>query len=225
MHFVFDGLESTPHEGPFEIVTAEGLHQVEGLFPRHAPFQWIKGVLFTYGDSIEDKTDDTWAQIDMFEPEVMTMNALGGRWFGYNTNGYHNPNIGGPLRYLDDGNTPQAPEDDVWTDYTPEDGMPFDDKWGVHITDIQIDGFGDIWMMGNESLGMVHLCSLDDNDTPKNKSDDTWTYYSTNDGWPARMSKQWRLMQIPIYGSPPTADSAFCTWRDKKFGDGGESTG
>ena len=37
-------------------------------------------------------------------------------------------------------------------------------------------------IVGNQSGPEPQLGSLDDNGTPQDKSDDTWTYYSTNDG-------------------------------------------
>jgi hypothetical protein len=133
---------------------------------------WFDGWLFNYGDSITDKGDDEWAHIDSDEPTAMALDTSFGRWFGY----------AGTLRYLDDGNNLQDPSDDTWVDYTSEDGLPFSGTSSTQIRDIQVDGLNEKWILGSQPSGEPQLCSLNDNGTPKDKSDDTWTYYSTNDG-------------------------------------------
>ena len=61
--------------------------------------------------------------------------------------------------------------------YSTADGAPFEG-----IREIQIDDNNKKWITGNKYDVEPQLCSLDDNGTPDDKSDDTWTYYSTNDG-------------------------------------------
>jgi len=156
-------------DGSFFNTIPAQMDSVEGV--------WIGGYLFRYGDSLADNRDDQWWQIDSHEPTTMAVDSFGGRWFGYQTDAEQNPTIGGTLRYLDDGGTPQDSSDDSWIDYPTSDGLPVED-----IREIAIDGLSNKWIVGNHIGDETQLCSLNDNATPEDKSDDTWTAYSTDDG-------------------------------------------
>ncbi len=181
------GTPADPSDDAWESWSDEDAPLFAAIFAETDPEEgvWMGGYRFMYGDTIADRDDDTWAKIDLFVPTAHALDAVGGRWFGYNTNGQNNPDIGGALRYLDDGGTPLETADDTWVDFTAEDGLPLDDRSGMAIDDIQVDGLNEKWILGNRNLGEPHLCSLNDNGTPTVKTDDSWIYYSINDGLPS----------------------------------------
>ena len=139
---------------------------------------WIGGVLFDYGDLLEDKSDDQWMQIDPLGPGTVAVDGQGNRWFGYSLMSEGDPESTAALRYLDAGRTLFDISDDTWVGFGRSDGLAFD-----YVHDIKIDGLGRKWIVGKR-VGEAEpgLCSLDDNGTPEDKSDDEWVTYSTNDG-------------------------------------------
>ncbi len=68
-------------------------------------------------------------------------------------------------------------DDDVWIVFSTADGLAFE-----NIRDIQIDGFGEKWIVNSAYDDEPQLCSLEDNGTPEGKTDDEWMTYTTNDG-------------------------------------------
>jgi hypothetical protein len=154
----------TVSDAPFFSINDAAVDPVDGL--------WIGGYLFNYGDSIEDNTDDEWWQIEYDSPKTMAVDSTGGRWFGY----WHDYPA---IRYLNDNGTREVSEDDTWLFYT-EGGEPHFSK----INDIQIDGLDEKWIIGYQQSdpGNKKLCTLNDNGSPLDESDDTWTCYTTDDG-------------------------------------------
>ncbi len=118
----------------------------------------------------DNKTDDFWTIFTPFDGLVdNTVNAIaidsgGGKWFG---------TYDGGVSYLDDNGTLNNKTDDTWTSFTTNDGLV-----NNTVFVIAIDSGGGKWF-GTRGSGVSYL---DDNATPDNKSDDTWTSFTTNDG-------------------------------------------
>src|SRR5690606_25415920 len=129
---------------------------------------WIGDYLYSYGASLSDADDDSWSQLGAASPRSLALDSQGGRWFGY---------LAPLLRYLDDGGTPELAADDRWVEYSPADGLPVE-----YIRDVQVDAFDRLWLMGNRWDDEPQLCRLDPSGTPLDKSDDTWSCYTTSDG-------------------------------------------
>jgi hypothetical protein len=137
---------------------------------------WIGDALFDYGELPTDKSDDQVWELDAGSPQALARDSSGGRWFGYGAAG-STTTLGplGPLRYLDDGGTTTLAADDTWIAFTAEDGLPL-----AQVREIQIDAFGQKWLLG--VFGDESLARLDDGGTPIDKSDDIWSYVTTEEG-------------------------------------------
>jgi len=129
---------------------------------------WIGDYRFSYGASLSEASDDSWWQLGAQSPSSMALDTGGGRWFGYGT---------AALRYLDDAGTPELATDDLWVEYSSADGLPVD-----FVRDVRIDASNGTWILGNRWSDDPQLCRLEHLATPTDKSDDTWTCYTTNDG-------------------------------------------
>ena len=117
----------------------------------------------------DNKSDDTWTSFTTADGLVnnrinaAAINSSGGKWFG----------TGDGVSYFDDNGTPDNKADDTWTSFTTADGLVH--RW-VHA--IAIDSGGGTWFATD--WGGVSF--FDDNGTPDNKLDDTWTSFTTADG-------------------------------------------
>ena len=123
--------------------------------------------------------DGSWIRFDSFAPACAAEEPKdGGIWTGY-TNAVNPDDVPPPpLRHLNNGGTPLDTGDDLWIDFTREDGLQID-----KVKQIQIDNTGMKWMVGTADDGSIPgLVSFNDNKTPTDKSDDRWTYYTANDG-------------------------------------------
>ncbi len=115
-----------------------------------------------------DKSDDVWTSYTVEDglPDrvvlAVTVDELGQKWLG-TSNG---------LGVLSDNGTPHDKGDDTWTTFTEADGL-------VHksVYAIAVDRAGNEWF-GTYGGG---VSVLDDNGTPHNKSDDTWTTFYVGD--------------------------------------------
>ncbi|MBN2325022.1 MAG: hypothetical protein JXQ30_14930 [Spirochaetes bacterium] len=85
------------------------------------------------------------------------IDSSGGIWIGTEDN----------LYYLDNGGSPLDAGDDVWIEYTEDDGLP-DNEVQVIIAAPE----GGLWIGTNWGL-----CHFDDNGTPTVKSDDGWNVF------------------------------------------------
>ncbi len=128
---------------------------------------WFGGRHFDMGDSLMDTNDDQWLTIASFEPRSVAVDLSGNRWFA----------LDGAIRYFFDAGTLAHVDDDVWIEFSTADGLPFS-----NIKNIRVDGFDEKWIVNRSWDGEPQLCSLDDNGTPEDKTDDTWTNYTTNEG-------------------------------------------
>jgi len=129
---------------------------------------WIGDYLFSYGASLSDTNDDSWWALGAESPNAIALDAGGGRWFGYPA---------ALLRYLDDGGTPELATDDLWIEHSSADGLPVE-----YIREIRTDAANRPWILGNRWEDEPQLCRLEHLATPTDKSDDSWTCYTTNDG-------------------------------------------
>ena len=116
-----------------------------------------------------NKEDDTWTTFNTPNLRNITIDASGGKWFTT----YINP-FGGGVRYLDDNGTPRYTTDDIWTTFSTTDGLADNSVFAIAI-----DGSGNKWFATYFNGG---ISCLDDNGTPSNKADDTWTTFTTADG-------------------------------------------
>lgn len=91
------------------------------------------------------------------------IDAADGKWIGTDEG----------VSYLDDNGTPTNKADDSWTTFTTADGLAYD-----FVLAIGFDVLGRKWF-ATYGGGVSYL---DDNDTPANKADDTWTTFTTADG-------------------------------------------
>lgn len=129
---------------------------------------WIEEELFGYGDSLSDASDDSWWTLGAHSPRAVALDARGGRWFGYDSP---------VLRYLDDGGTAELPTDDRWDEYSTSEGLPVQS-----IRDLQLDGHGDLWVLGNRFDEEPQLCKLAQFATPADYSEELWACFTTSDG-------------------------------------------
>lgn len=121
-----------------------------------------------------DKTDDTWqtfneadglANYNVNAVAIQTISpTLAYKWFGVHYGG---------VSLLDDRGTPFNKADDTWVTFTPADGLTSN-----RVYAIRIDAAGRKWF-GTQGGG---VSLLDDNGTPLNKDDDTWTSFTGQDG-------------------------------------------
>jgi ligand-binding sensor domain-containing protein len=116
-----------------------------------------------------NKEDDTWTTFTTDTFQDIAIDASGGKWFTTHINPY-----GNGVRYLNDNGTPTNKADDTWTTFTTTDGLANDS-----VRAVAIDALGGKWF-GTYFYGGVS--NLDDNGTPTNKADDTWTTFTTADG-------------------------------------------
>ena len=169
----------TPHDESDDtwttFTTADGLvyNWVEGIAIDPAGRKWFTtgyagaSVLDDNGTP-HDKADDTWTSFtaaDGLAGDRVHVAAADGPnlvWFAHETDG---------VSLLDHGGTPHEKSDDVWTTFTPMDGLA-----GNSVYAIVVDGAGRKWF---GACGGVSV--LDDGGTPHEKSDDTWTTFRVGD--------------------------------------------
>jgi len=77
------------------------------------------------------------------------------------------------LSVLNFAGTPFDKADDTWATFTPADGLTDDD-----VYDLAVDSQGRLWM----ATWGGGIFVLDHGGTPFDKSDDTWTQFTSNDG-------------------------------------------
>ena len=98
------------------------------------------------------------------------------KWFGVASSGGTRPSLpldADGLSVLDDHGTPFNKNDDTWQSFTTADGLAV----GV-VTGIAIDAHGRKWL----ATGAGGVSVLDDHGTPFDKTDDTWTTYTSANG-------------------------------------------
>ncbi len=129
-----------------------------------------------------NKGDDTWTsftgQDGLLADNVyaIAIDNAGLKWFGVASSGGTRPSLpldADGLSVLDDHGTPFNKNDDTWQSFTTADGLTI----GV-VTGIAIDAHGRKWL----ATGAGGVSVLDDHGTPFNKTDDTWTTYTSVDG-------------------------------------------
>lgn len=141
--------------------------------------KWFATYINPYGTGIRylddsgtpaNKFDDNW--IDFTTADGLANNSVkdiafddsGGKWFG--------TYFSGGVSYLDDNNSPLQKNDDTWVTFTTADGLA-----GDSVTAIAIDPNGDKWFGIHDGK----ISYFDDNDTPTNKTDDTWITFTESD--------------------------------------------
>jgi ligand-binding sensor domain-containing protein len=169
----------TPHDQSDDtwttFTTADGLvhNWIEGIAVDEAGRKWFvndgNGVsVLDDAGTPYDKTDDTWTSFtaaDGLAGDRVHVAAVDGPnlvWFAHESDG---------VSLLDYGGTPHDKSDDVWTTFTPVDGLA-----GNSVYAIVVDKAGRKWF---GACGGVSV--LDDGDTPHNKADDTWTTFPVGD--------------------------------------------
>lgn len=169
----------TPHDPGDDtwttFTTSDGLvsNWVKGIAIDGSGRKWFVtdgyGVsLLDDGGTPHDKADDTWTSFTsadgMASNRVHAAAADGPNrvWFAHENNG---------VSLLDHRGTPHDKADDVWTLFTPADGLA-----GSSVYSIVVDGAGRKWF---GACGGVSV--LDDAGTPHTKSDDTWTTFHVGD--------------------------------------------
>jgi len=121
------------------------------------------------GGTLHDKLDDTWATFSEEDGLVyryvkaLVVDGEDCVWAGTDDG----------LSVLDFAGTPSNKTDDTWTTFTPADGLSSDD-----VRDLAVDSGGRMWIA--TYYGGIFV--LDHGGTPFDKSDDTWTRFSTSDG-------------------------------------------
>ena len=117
-----------------------------------------------------NKADDIWTTFTTTDGLsnnlvlAVGIEASGRKWF---------ETYGGGVSCLDDNGTPTNKTDDVWTTFTTTDGLI-----NNYVRVVAIDASGGKWF-GATGDGVSYL---DDNGTPSNKADDTWTSFTVADG-------------------------------------------
>ncbi|HXK37091.1 MAG TPA: two-component regulator propeller domain-containing protein, partial [Candidatus Paceibacterota bacterium] len=155
------GGEGTPLEGD---VNAVALDASGGMW-----FCTYSGVVYLDDHGTPDyKNDDTWATFSSESYRDVAIDPSGAKWFLTPINPY-----GDGVRCLDDNGTPTDPSDDAWCTFRNTDGLA-----GNSVRDTAIDASGGKWF-ASRGGGLSHL---DDQGTPTNKADDTWTLFTTSDG-------------------------------------------
>ncbi|MBN2718434.1 MAG: hypothetical protein JXX14_21500 [Deltaproteobacteria bacterium] len=137
---------------------------------------WVNSGHLSLGRSLSDRTDDMFVPI---APPGVSSDALmsvavdtaGYRWFGYNIE--RTPDgqwASNGLQCLNDGGTLADTDDDTWTGFYANDGMPF-----AAMTEAQPGGSDMIWIRKNiDQRKTPQFCGLDHNGTPMDKRDDSW---------------------------------------------------
>jgi len=124
---------------------------------------------FDDGATPHDESDDTWTSFrtdDGLGHGTVWSAAVDGngrKWLG----------TSGGVSVLDDGGTPHDKSDDDWTVFITADGLA-DDR----VYSVVVDGDGRVWA----GTGSGGLSMLDFAGTPSDKSDDTWTAFTSADG-------------------------------------------
>lgn len=169
----------TPHDESDDIwtsfTTADGLvsNWVKGIAGDGAGRKWFvtdgHGVsLLDDAGTLHDKSDDAWTSFtaaDGLASDRVHVAAVDGPnlvWFAHESDG---------VSLLDHAGTPHNKSDDVWTRFTPADGLA-----GGSVYSIVVDGAGRKWF---GACGGVSV--LDDGGTPHEKADDTWTTFRVGD--------------------------------------------
>lgn len=116
-----------------------------------------------------NSSDDTWSTFITDDFQHILIDSSGGKWFTTYINPY-----GSGVQFLDDNGTPINKSDDTWTTFTTTDGLADNS-----VKSMAIDAVGGKWFATYFNGGVSYL---DDNGTPTNKSDDTWTTFTTADG-------------------------------------------
>ncbi|MFQ5859202.1 MAG: hypothetical protein ACE5LU_26680, partial [Anaerolineae bacterium] len=169
----------TPHDKGDDtwttFTTADGLvgNWVKGIAVDGARRKWFvtdgHGVsLLDDAGTPHDKADDAWtnfATADGMASDRVHVAAVDGPnlvWFAHESEG---------VSLLDHGGTPHDKADDVWTHFTPADGLA-----GNSVYAIVVDETGRKWF---GACGGVSV--LDDGGTPHDKADDIWTTFRVGD--------------------------------------------
>jgi ligand-binding sensor domain-containing protein len=162
-----------------------------------APQDGLKWIGTSYGVSAFDdggtshvKTDDTWATFrpdDGLNTEAvydLDFDAAGRMWAGSMPRWTGSEYMDGGLSVLDYSGTPFDKSDDTWMTYVPADSGGAFNAW---VYEIAPDGPRRVWAAtypwwdGSQYVG-GGLVLLDYAGTPFNKSDDTWTVFTTTHG-------------------------------------------
>ncbi len=144
------------------------------ITPAGPTSRWIAtwgGGLFLFDDNGTpfEKSDDRWANFsknDGLPGDKVRTAAVGPSgtvWVA---------TLGG-LSLLDTGGTPFNKGDDRWTHFSQADGLP-----GINVMDVCVGQGNKKWI----AVWGGGLACLDDNGTPHDKTDDTWTLYDESHG-------------------------------------------
>lgn len=158
-------------------------------------YKWIAcygaGVnVFDDGGTPYDRADDHWATfrrtdgLNTDDTYDLDFDSAGRLWVGCRPRYSGGVYVDGGLSVLDDGGTPFEKADDTWMTYVPTDTLGTFTGW---LYEIATDGLERVWIGsypwwdGSKYVG-GGLALLDYAGTPFDKSDDTWTVFTTTHG-------------------------------------------
>lgn len=133
-------------------------NDVEAVATEGPDLAWIG----THGGLVAFDGSD-WTAFSTARVVSIVPDGAGDKWIGTSDG----------VMVLSDGGTPHDETDDSWTAFSTTDGLVRGPITGLDIGEAGLKWFGS---------GRGGVSVLDDNATPHDKGDDTWTSFSTDDG-------------------------------------------